>query len=205
MKPARSKTSSSKNSSQPLIDSAHRKLVQLTLPFDSSVEQPAIHESRMAQHFFPSTAKEAQYTSVKRISLVYVGSLEGRPCLTSTQEAMNFFKKYWADYPANDQERFVVACLDTKHRVQCVVVVTIGTLDASLVHPREVFKPAIIEGSSAIVLSHNHPSGNTEPSREDRQVTERLTEAGKLLGICVLDHIIHGDGNGQVISIRERD
>lgn len=205
MKPARSKTSSSKNHSKPLADSAHRKSIQLSLPFDSSVEQPAIHESRVAQRFVPSTKKEKQYTSVKRISLVYVGSLEGRPCLTSTQEAMGFFKTYWAAYPANDQEWFVVACLDTKHRVQCVVVITIGTLDASLVHPREVFKAPIIEGSSAIVLSHNHPSGNPEPSREDRQVTERLTEAGKLLGISVLDHIIHGDGTGEVISIRERD
>jgi DNA repair protein RadC len=116
---------------------------------------------------------------------------------------MRFFKNYWNDNPANDQEKFVVACLDTKHRVQSVVVVTVGTLDASLVHPREVFKPAFIEGSSAVVLSHNHPSGNTTPSREDHEVTNRLTEAGKLLGITVLDHIIHGDGTGEVLSIRE--
>tara|TARA_R110002049_G_scaffold300015_1_gene490549 strand:+ start:245 stop:601 length:357 start_codon:yes stop_codon:yes gene_type:complete len=116
---------------------------------------------------------------------------------------MAFFRDYWNDNPANDQEQFVVACLDTKHRVQCVVVVTVGTLDASLVHPREVFKPAFIEGSSAVVLSHNHPSGNTTPSREDHEVTNRLTEAGKLLGITVLDHIIYGDGTGEVLSIRE--
>ena len=100
---------------------------------------------------------------------------------------------------------FVVACLDTKHRVQSVVVVTIGTLDASLVHAREVFKPAIIEGSSAVVLSHNHPSGDTTPSREDHAVTDQLTEAGKLLGITVLDHIIHGDGTNEVLSIRESE
>lgn len=98
----------------------------------------------------------------------------------------------------------MVACLDTKNRVQSVVVVTVGTLDASLIHPREVFKPAVIEGSAAVVLSHNHPSGNTEPSPEDCQVTERLTKAGGLLGISVLDHIIHGDGTGDVLSIRER-
>ena len=97
----------------------------------------------------------------------------------------------------------MVACLDTKHRVQCVVVITIGTLDASLVHPREVFKPAILEGSAAVVLSHNHPSGNPEPSREDVQVTDILTKAGKLLGINVLDHIVYGDGTDDVVSIRE--
>ena len=67
----------------------------------------------------------------------------------------------------------------------------------------EVFKPALLEGSSAVVLSHNHPSGNPDPSREDLLVTDTLTEAGKLLGINVLDHIIHGDGTGEVISIRE--
>ncbi len=173
--------------------------------FDNQVELREVSTVASMPNHPASTRHVTQYSSVKRISLVFEGSLQGRPCLTSTKDAMEFFKQYWADYPANDQERFVVACLDTKHRVQCVVVITIGTLDASLVHPREVFKPAFIEGSSAIVLSHNHPSGNTDPSREDRQVTERLTEAGKLLGIGVLDHIIHGDGTGQVLSIRESD
>lgn len=152
----------------------------------------------------PAPAPGDCFGSVKRVFLVYEGSLLDRPCITSTAEAKRLFKSYWKQHPANDQEQFVVACLDTKHRVQCVVRVTVGTLDASLVHPREVFKPAIIEGSSAVLLSHNHPSGNPEPSREDIQVTDRLTDAGKLLGITVLDHIIHGDGTGEVLSIRER-
>lgn len=144
-----------------------------------------------------------RYGSVKRVFLVYEGTLQDRPCITNTEEAKRLFKNYWKLHPANDQEQFVVACLDTKHRVQCIVRVTVGTLDASLVHPREVFKPAIIEGSAAVLLSHNHPSGDPEPSREDIQVTERLTEAGKIMGISVLDHIIHGDGTGEVSSIRE--
>lgn len=146
---------------------------------------------------------ELRYASVKRVSVIFERSLWDRPCLTSTEDSKSFFKRYWKDNPAWDQEQFVVACLDTKHRVQCVVRVTVGTLDASLVHPREVFKPAIIEGSSAVILSHNHPSGNTTPSREDINVTDQLTEAGKLLGISVLDHIIHGDGTNEVLSIRE--
>jgi DNA repair protein RadC len=171
-------------------------------------EQPAQGTINDATREFRQTAEtllkdESHYISLKRVSLVYEGSFQGRPTLTSTKEAKAFFTKYWRDHPANDQEKFVVACLDTKHRVQSVVVVTIGTLDASLVHPREVFKPAIIEGSSAIVLSHNHPSGDTTPSREDHAVTEQLTEAGKLLGITVLDHIIHGDATNEVLSIRE--
>jgi DNA repair protein RadC len=175
----------------------------MMLAFANQVELREISPVASMPNHTASTRQLTQYSSVKRISLVFEGSLQGRPCLTSTQESLDFFKQYWAVHPANDQERFVVACLDTKHRVQCVVVITIGTLDASLVHPREVFKPAFIEGSSAIVLSHNHPSGNPDPSREDRQVTDRLTEAGQLLGIIVLDHIIHGDGTGQVLSIRE--
>lgn len=128
------------------------------------------------------------YTSIKIVSLVRTGSLEGRAKIASTADACRFFAKYWRDNPGHDQERFIVACLDTQHCIQSVVPITVGTLDASLVHPREVFKPAIIEGSSAILLSHNHPSGDPTPSKEDHAVTQRLTEAGELLGITVLDH-----------------
>lgn len=145
---------------------------------------------------------ETEYVSLKRVSVVHDGTVRTRPRLTSTEEALQFFGRYWSENPGNDQERFVVACLDTKNHVQCVVVVTIGSLDASLVHPREVFKPAIIEGSSSVILSHNHPSGDTTPSNEDRTVTERLTKAGQLLGIEVLDHIIHGDSSGKLLSMR---
>ncbi len=171
----------------------------------SHVEQAVVSE---ANHQFQKAAHdlltdESQYCSVKRIALVIEGSLKERPCITSTKQAMEFFADYWKDNPGNDQEKFVVACLDTKHRVQSVVVVTVGTLDTSLVHPREVFKPAIIDCSSAVILSHNHPSGDPTPSREEHQVTERLTDSGKQLGITVLDHIIHGDGTGEVPSIRE--
>ena len=165
---------------------------------DLGPEPPALDSETL-----PRVIDDPQYASCKRVSLVYESPLKEQPCISSTKDAMAFFQRYWAKHPANDQERFVVACLDTKHRVQCVVLVRVGTLDTSLVHAREVFKPAIIEGSSAVLLSHNHPSGNTEPSREDHQVTSRLTDAGKLLGIDVLDHIIHGYGTGEVFSIRE--
>ena len=145
------------------------------------------------------------YASIKRVSLVFEASLKERPILSSSSDAISFFVRYWQSTTANDQEKFVVACLDTKNRVQSVVVITVGTLDASLVHPREVFKPAFIEGSSSIIISHNHPSGNPTPSREDIAVTQRLTDAGKLLGIDVLDHIVYGDGTEEAISIREYD
>ncbi len=184
--------------------SSIQKRSQLYLLFEEANE-PLVMECSPKHRVASLTVKSDKYASVKKVSLVFVGSLEDRPCLTSTRAAMDFFKGYWADNPASDQEKFVVACLDTKHRVQCVVIVTVGTLDASLVHPREVFKPAFIEGSAAVLLSHNHPSGITTPSREDHEVTRRLTDAGTLLGITVLDHIIHGDGTGEVLSIRECD
>jgi len=87
-------------------------------------------------------------------------------------------------------EQFVVVLLDTKHRVLRVSIVSVGTLDASVVHPREVFREAIGGGAAAIVLFHNHPSGDPRPSEEDVRLTKRLLAAGQLMGIDVLDHVI---------------
>jgi DNA repair protein RadC len=88
------------------------------------------------------------------------------------------------------QECFVALLLDGRHRVQGEITVSTGTLTASLVHPREVFGPAVRRAAAALVLVHNHPSGDPAPSAEDRQVTERLVAAGELLGIRVLDHVV---------------
>lgn len=93
-----------------------------------------------------------------------------------------------------DREHFVVAMLDRKGNVLGLNTVSIGSISASVVHPREVFKPAIVMGASSIIVAHNHPSGDTAPSREDIDVTNKLVEGGKLLGIEVLDHVIIGDG-----------
>lgn len=93
-----------------------------------------------------------------------------------------------------DREHFVCVLLDTKHHVLATPTISVGTVSASLVHPREVFKPAIKASAAGVVLVHNHPSGKVEPSREDRAVTRRLVEASETLGIEVLDHLIIGDG-----------
>jgi DNA repair protein RadC len=92
------------------------------------------------------------------------------------------------------QEEFRVLMLNTQHAVVREQVVTRGTLDTSLVHPREVFRPAITESAASLILVHNHPSGDPSPSAEDRAVTRQLAEAGRLLGIPVLDHVVIGDG-----------
>jgi DNA repair protein RadC len=102
-----------------------------------------------------------------------------------------------------DREHFVVMTLDTKHIVTGLHVVSIGTLSATAVHPREVFKVALLANAAAVILGHNHPSGDPTPSAEDVDLTRRLVEAGRLVGIEVLDHVIVGD-DVQYVSLRER-
>ena len=89
-----------------------------------------------------------------------------------------------------DREMFVVLHLDVRNRVVAHEITSIGSQTASLVHPREVFKSAILKGACSIILSHNHPSGDPSPSKDDIDLTHRLVEAGRLMGIDVLDHII---------------
>ncbi|MBT8487841.1 MAG: JAB domain-containing protein, partial [Gemmatimonadetes bacterium] len=92
------------------------------------------------------------------------------------------------------QEEFHALLLNTRHRILREVLVTRGILDASLIHPREVFRLAVAEGAAAIILVHNHPSGDPTPSAEDRAVTRQLAAAGRSLGIPVLDHVVIGRG-----------
>jgi len=100
------------------------------------------------------------------------------------------------------QEEFVLLVLDTKNKVLAVEDVFRGSLNASIVHPREVFKKAISRSAAAIIVAHNHPSGDPTPSREDIEVTRRLVEAGKIIGIEVLDHVVFGDG--KTVSMKEK-
>ena len=94
----------------------------------------------------------------------------------------------------SNQESFWVLLLNNKHRLLRRIRVTKGLVNRSLVHPREVFREAIRENASAVILAHNHPSGDPAPSTEDISITERLVDAGKIIGIQVLDHLILGDG-----------
>lgn len=93
-------------------------------------------------------------------------------------------------YRKKKQEHFLVLTLDGENKVIRTTVATIGILNRTLIHPREIFRKAIEDNANSIIIAHNHPSGNTEPSDEDNEVTSRLCEAGKLLGISVLDHVI---------------
>ncbi len=100
-------------------------------------------------------------------------------------------------YPAmreSKKETFIELCLDTKNQVIREDTISIGSLNANIVHPREVFRTALVESAAHIIVSHNHPSGDPTPSREDIDITKKLVETGKIMGIDVLDHVIIGDG-----------
>ena len=100
------------------------------------------------------------------------------------------------------REHFVVLLLNARHEMQRREVVSIGSLNACIVHPREVFLPAILHSAASVVLVHNHPSGDPEPSEEDLSITRRLVEVGELVGIGVLDHVIVGTRG--LVSFRAR-
>lgn len=123
------------------------------------------------------------------INEVASGYLDGRARFTSSHEVFALFNflKY------ETKEHFLALHLDSKNRILCLDKVSSGSLNASIVHPREVFKTALLSSAAAILFIHNHPSGNAEPSREDLELTTRLKQAGDLLGLRVLDHIIIGE------------
>jgi len=94
-----------------------------------------------------------------------------------------------------DKEHFMILHLDTRNKIIKDEIISVGTLNSSIIHPREVFKSAIKESANSIILIHNHPSGDSKPSREDHEITDKLFSAGELLSIKVLDHVIIGKDN----------
>jgi len=119
--------------------------------------------------------------------------------VTSPATAYQILNEFIGDA---DREQFVILLLDTRNIVRGLHVASIGTLSAALVHPREVFKPAMLANAAAIILGHNHPSGDPTPSTEDLALTARLMQSGELLGIPVLDHLVLG--HEIFISMKER-
>lgn len=131
---------------------------------------------------------------VKECSLMYKDRVVGSP-----RDGFNLIKQFLGDV---DREHFIIVCLDTKNQPTTINTCHVGSLNASIVHPREVMKPAILSNAASILVGHNHPSGNPEPSQEDIQVTRKLVEAGKIMGIDVLDHIVLGDE--KFVSLKEK-
>ncbi|MBN2098793.1 MAG: DNA repair protein RadC [Dehalococcoidia bacterium] len=118
-----------------------------------------------------------------------------RPGKEPIKDPEDVVKAAAVDLKGKKKEHFLALLLDTRNRLIRTATVSMGSLDSSIVHPREVFKEAIKASAASVIFVHNHPSGDPEPSHDDIELTRRLVEAGKLLGILVLDHVIVGDGS----------
>ena len=139
---------------------------------------------------------------IYRVTLVREGKMptyESR--IRSSATASAILQEYLAD---TDREHFVILMLDQKNQVIGIHTVSVGSLSASIVHCRETFKAAILASAASIICGHNHISGDPLPSKEDRAITTRLLEAGKLLNIPILDHVIIGSGTGKFFSFADQ-
>ena len=141
----------------------------------------------------------------KRINIVSIKMVKESSFLYQTRtvsspnDAYEMIREQLKDL---DREQFIIACLNTKNEPTNITVVSVGSINKAIVHPREVFKTAILSNAANVIAFHNHPSGDTEPSQQDIQLTNRLYEAGELLGIKLLDHLIIGDGT--FTSLKEK-
>ena len=129
---------------------------------------------------------------MKTIRWMMVLEGEGDPAKVKAPFEVAAFARDYLRLHEKDRENFVVLILNTKNEIIAFETVTVGILNASLVHPREVFKPAIAASAASIIIVHNHPAGDPNPSDEDLLVTKRLMEAGAILGVPLKDHIIIG-------------
>lgn len=137
--------------------------------------------------------EQVKAVPAKRVNIVQVKLVREKTLLYKDRKirsprcAYQLIRDFLGDV---DREHFIVLCLDTKNQPTCIQVVHIGSLNASIVHPREVLKPALLSNAASIIVAHNHPSNVSDPSPEDIEVTKRLVQAGEILGIDILDHLI---------------
>jgi len=137
-------------------------------------------------------AKALQILSISELWKRQESSKKKPKLIKSSEDIYNLF---YAKLKEETKESFYITMLDTKNKVIGVEKISLGILDASIIHPREIFRPAIKNSCSRIILIHNHPSGDPSPSEEDLEITQKLIKVGDLIGIEVLDHVIIGDGH----------
>lgn len=155
----------------------------------------SLQQSKQLELLKGKVCKESKKKIVpsKRINIVKVQLIREKSMLykdriiRSPRDAYELIRDFLGDV---DREHFVVLCLDTKNQPTCIQVVHIGSLNSSIVHPREVLKPALLSNAASIIVAHNHPSNIPNPSSEDISVTKRLAQASKIIGIELLDHLI---------------
>ena len=145
-------------------------------------------------------SERATLHTIREVAVRYVGARRRIPStIKRPDQVAAYLRRRLAD---DSREHFVAIYLDGRHRPIADRIVSIGTATASLVHPREVFQPAVALGACGLIIAHNHPSQDPAPSAEDRNVTKRIAEAGQLLGIPLLDHVIWTQ-RGAFESLRE--
>lgn len=160
-------------------------------------KEETVMEINMDSEINTVTPKRVNIVSIKMIKEGSV--LYSDRKIQSPSNAVDLLKPFLEDA---DREMLLVCCLDTKNQPTLINLASIGTLNSSMVHPREIFKVAILGNASSIIVCHNHPSGDATPSGEDINITNRLKEAGKLLGINLIDHIIIGFNS--FVSLKEK-
>jgi len=146
-------------------------------------------------------AKAAQIKAAFELANRLDGYSEGgdKPLIRTPDDVANLVK---SQLKGKMKEHFLALLLDTRNRVIKTAVISVGSLDTSIVHPREVFKEALADSAASVIFAHNHPSGDPEASEDDIELTKRLTQAGEIMGIDVLDHIIIG--NNSYTSLKRR-
>lgn len=154
---------------------------------------------------YPELRKEKGLGKAKAAELAAVIEITKRiakprisDTLRNSDEAASFLMPFLRH---ETQEKFLVLCLNSKNQLLCMETVFVGTLNSTVVHPREVFQVALRQAAAGILVAHNHPSGDPNPSQEDIKVTKNLIESGKVMGIPLLDHLVIGHGKWQ--SLRE--
>ena len=179
---------------------------------DASSGDTALDQARRIIKLFGSLAEVAQASARELCTIRGVGPAKAAELIAVFEIASRYtnnplkpglpigsskdvFHHYHAQLKGARREQFIAILLDAKNRVIRDVVISQGSLTASIVHPREVFTPIVRDSAAAVLFIHNHPSGDPSPSREDIEITRRLREVGTIMGVKVLDHIIVGNGS----------
>ena len=135
-----------------------------------------------------------------RVTLVREGSVSNNNNhIRTPEDVVNILS---ADYDAAVVEMAQMLALDTKNKIIGIFVISTGSLNASIIHPRDIFQRAILSNAASVILVHNHPSGDPTPSSEDIELTNKLVQVGKMMDIPILDHVVIGEG--KFVSLKER-
>lgn len=146
-------------------------------------------------------SKRMKRLNVVSLKLVKESTLSYRTnVIRNPHDAFEIAKEFIGD---QDREHCILICLDTKNKINCIQTIGIGSLNSAIVHPREVFKIAILSSSASVIFAHNHPSADCTPSQQDREISERLKQAGEIIGIELLDSVIVSEEN--YYSMKEHD